>query len=167
VENGIALRWAASKGDTAIMKTLLDKGAYVGSGEILAKALENGHIDIAKLLLGYTNLNINEKLDSDKTALIIAIEKGHIDIVRTLLDKGADVNTGSGKSRFMAGLSPLMIAIDNDQTEIVRLLLDRGVNVNDVRVESTALDHAERLNKLKIIQLLKNAGAKRGEELRR
>ena len=49
-------------------------------------AIEKGNLDIIKLLLNNPKININQKFNGDKNALIYAIEKGNLDIVKLLLN---------------------------------------------------------------------------------
>ena len=83
-----ALIWAAYKGYTEIVKSLLEKDADVNAKDnnghtALIWAVVNGHTEIVKSLLA-NNADFNAKNQSGHTALDYAKEKGHTGIVALL-----------------------------------------------------------------------------------
>ena len=96
---GTALTEAAYKGQTDVVKDLLDKGADVN---------ERG-------ACGF---------DPGVTALWCAANAGHMEAVRVLVDRGADVN-----ARSTAGWTPLAAAASMGHPNIARLLAERGADI--------------------------------------
>jgi hypothetical protein len=95
--------------------------------------------------------------DVPRCALLIACEQGNIQIVRLLLDKGAqtDINTFDGWMN-----SPLSVAIEGRHTAVVKLLLQRGADPNVTDGEMSMVELAKKTGDVRIIQMLKQAGAK-------
>ena len=89
------LLMAALKGNVAVVKELLAKGAEIdhtcGGLTPLIAAAANGHVEIARHLLA-SGAKVNGKSEQGPTALMQAAEKGHLDLVRLLIEHGADVN---------------------------------------------------------------------------
>ena len=54
-------------------------------------ACQNGHVDIAKLLLE-EGAQVDLQKKSGWSALMSACQNGHIDVAQLLLEKGAQVN---------------------------------------------------------------------------
>jgi ankyrin repeat protein len=86
----------AAKGNLALIKNLLDKGANVNGRDefdytALMYAASCGHEKTVELLLNY-GANINSK-NNDNTALIMALKNGNKEIAELLIDKGANVNS--------------------------------------------------------------------------
>lgn len=120
---------AAKKGDTADVKTLLNKGADAnakdkGGWTALMEASQNGHTEIVNALLN-KGADVNAKFNNSWTALMFASEKGHTEIVKALIAKGADVN-----AKLNDGYTALMFASAEGHTEIVKTLLNKGADVN-------------------------------------
>lgn len=102
-------------------------------------AIEEGYIEIVKLLLNDKNININdkfsykEKVEEEKTLLHLAIENMNIEIISLLLNqKDIDINAKkiySIKSDFdhvaASQKTPLFMAAEIGSAKIVKLLLDR------------------------------------------
>ena len=65
--NGVALRAAASRGEAAVVRSLLEAGA-----------------------------SVDEPNEYGATALILASMGGHADVVRVLLEAGADADLAEG-----------------------------------------------------------------------
>lgn len=87
---------AAERGDAAVVKVLLAKGADVnakddGGRTALMTASDNGHLDVVKALLA-KGADVNATASNGWTALMAASYNGHVDVVKTLLAKGTDVN---------------------------------------------------------------------------
>ena len=80
---------------------------------------------------------------------------GYDDEIQFLVERGADVNASPVKSRTTA----LMVASYKGHESTVRLLLSHGSDPNAMVEGETALSHAKQKGNLKIVQLLKQAGA--------
>jgi ankyrin repeat protein len=114
---------AASMGDTEGVLLALSKGVSVGERDhehnktALHWACENGHTDIAQLLVDWgTSLTCQDQYG--ETCLHYAAESGHTDIVEILVQRGADVAIKDDRER-----TPLRCARDNHQTQAVKILL--------------------------------------------
>jgi|GEM_PF-1927843 len=103
-------------GQTDKVKRLLKAGAdpnmriKLDNGTALIIALQNGNIEIAKLLLEHPKIaeSINARTRRKKiTALEVAIDKGYVDIVRRIIEKGVDIEQGCD----IEEMSPLYTAI--------------------------------------------------------
>jgi ankyrin repeat protein len=185
------LAMAAGSGHLETVKLLLSKGASTGGeagGSALLAALSEGHTSIASYLAGRgirldgaeaarilrsmaregkaetVELLLNSGVQADGknpvngyTALMAAAEQNHKDIVKLLLKKGADVNA----KNIDNGLTPLFYAVQNGHVRIVKLLIAYKANVNAQigQYGNTVLQAAS--GNEEIIQLLRNAGAKR------
>ena len=155
---GTALTKAASAGDMATVRKLVEKGADVnekikdGTGRTaLIKAAEKGHIDIVRYLIG-KGANVNYKADmSGDTALEDAAAGGYMDLVGLLIDKGALVNNG--------GVAPLVAAAEKGHADVVRFLIEKGADVNVNNGNGTALMASAAGGYMDIVQLLLEKGA--------
>ena len=158
------LQDAASKGDAAAVKKLLDEG-----------------------------VDPNTKFRYNATALFFASLHGHVDVVKVLLDKGADMNvkdTFYGFTPLMLAVSPAQKK-KPEHTEIAKLLLAKGapgretvlpmaIQADDMILVtaildggaipaaslSEALESAKAANKTEAIALLEKAGAKPFEDFK-
>lgn len=149
---GDELRRAASAGDLAKVKALLDAGADVNAGNrygatALAFACDKGHTEVVKLLLE-KGANPNSK-DTfyNSTPINWAVQKGHAEIVRALLEKGAE-----GEAGALAG------AAAEGKADIVKVILDRGKLTPEQLGD--ALEVATKEQKTEVVTLLQGAGAK-------
>jgi hypothetical protein len=99
---GTALATAAYKGQTDIVKDILDKGADVNersgcgfgwepSGSALACAAYEGHIEVVKVLVG-RGANVNARSNDGWTPLLSAAKGGYPDIAKLLIESGADID---------------------------------------------------------------------------
>jgi ankyrin repeat protein len=161
------LRQAATRGDTAQVRTLPAKGVDINSGDkngstALMEAPFEGKADTVELLLA-KGAAFDAKtaadslpLNKDKSEeLPWAIARGTLKEIRNLLDSGADTNA---KDKY--GWTVLMRAVESRRFEAVKLLLDRGADVN-LRTECgiTALGLAAEKGDLELAGLLLDWGA--------
>jgi len=92
--------------------------------DALLKASEAGNLQIAKDCIN-AGADVNAKLRTGATPLLLAVFDGHTEIVRLLLEKGADANCKfPGKN-----VTALMIAAQNNHIEITKLLLEKSVDI--------------------------------------
>lgn len=103
----VPLIQAAYKGDTELVKTLLDEGA-----DIEAKGQPKRKVK-------------NAKDSAGGTALMVAARYGQEEMVKLLLEKGADI-----KAKNNNGYTSLMGAAADGRAEIVKILIDAGADVN-------------------------------------
>ncbi|MGL9725747.1 MAG: ankyrin repeat domain-containing protein [Wolbachia sp.] len=83
---------------------------------------QNGHTEIAELLINTKKVNIDTTYKGNFTPLYLASQNEHKAVAKLLLDNGAEVNS--------YGIA-LSIAINNGHEKIVELLLSiEGIDVN-------------------------------------
>ncbi len=96
------------------------------------------------------NTNIAEKLQDDRTPLLIAIKYNHIKKVEILLANNANPN-----EKFGFASTVIFIAILNENFEITKLLLEHGAKSNSFNyIYGTPLHVAVRKKNYKITELL-------------
>ena len=146
IPGATALVRAAMRGDLAVVKLLLDRGAVLESGEPkialpLLLAASQGDVAMVSFLIdrgGRVESRFpKELIPSMPTMLMMAAEDGYPNLVRLLLARGAGVNGRDGE-----GLTPLMwaaAAIDRGDTKIIEALLSSGA---DVRATTDAKETA-------------------------
>lgn len=157
-----ALMYAALENRKDVVGILLDRGAKVNLTSKKGKtalmfALKRQNREIADMIKK-TEAVFKSELSGDgfHSNLIAAVSSGHIPSVRRLINKGIDIN-----ERDEDGNTALIWAASLGYTTIVKLLLENGADVN-IRnnYDRTALRSVS-YNKLEIIGLLQQAGAKR------
>jgi len=85
-------------------------------------ACKNGHIEIVKLLLSDTRVDINKANGYGQTPLFLACQEGHIDIVELLLkDDRVDINKSTNR-----GSTPFFIACRKGHTKIVNIFRNQS-----------------------------------------
>jgi pectate lyase len=133
----LTLQEAATSGDIALVRSLVDVGADLdfsndGNKTALQLAAMNGHKEIVELLLVKGARIDDQKSYPGRTALDYAVEKGHKDVVELLINKGADVNVeiigATGYS--LKGNTPLHTAVRMANKDIVELLINKKADVN-------------------------------------
>ena len=173
----------ASNGDYQQTKLLLEQGldpnipVLIQRGQHtydlypLLKAIGEGHIAVAKLLIeSGANVNIATKTDGETPlhrAFMVTTEKEpfgkafiihsqpHYEFIQYLIEHGADVNAEGGFC-----LTPLLQAVYSKDIEITEYLLNNGANVNlqlacvDEDARDTALGGAVQENDIAMVKLL-------------
>ncbi|WP_226556212.1 suppressor of fused domain protein [Priestia aryabhattai] len=149
---GTWLHVAASRGELAIVKKLIELGANVNvlggvyGGGALNEAASAGHIDIVRYLLSCgADMDVR---DPERNPLFGAVSNGHAAIAELLIESGIDTNvTYSGES--MREVDALTFAKEQGQKEIVKLLESQGplstgvttTNHNDQDRHAEILNH--------------------------
>eukprot|EP00195_Chlamydomonas_chlamydogama_P012792 CAMPEP_0202893218 /NCGR_PEP_ID=MMETSP1392-20130828/2836_1 /ASSEMBLY_ACC=CAM_ASM_000868 /TAXON_ID=225041 /ORGANISM="Chlamydomonas chlamydogama, Strain SAG 11-48b" /LENGTH=386 /DNA_ID=CAMNT_0049577471 /DNA_START=147 /DNA_END=1304 /DNA_ORIENTATION=- len=125
----MALVQAASGGETASIRWLLEHGAdvHVAEEQPLFEASYHGHAAAVALLVE-CGAAVRARNDS---ALIAAAFKGHIEVAQIMLANGADVNSQKGRALQQATLF--------GHEDMCRLLVEGGANE---AVIAEALDNA-------------------------
>lgn len=158
---GEALLNAASTGDLAEAKTLLDNGAdpnFQDAGGVtpLHFAAQKGHWDIARLLLEKgASPSIT---DGHSTPPVVdAARKGHLEIVRLLVE--CDPMTVNHTNLFFE--SPLILAAERSDIQMTRYLLEANARTTQSNgLYQTALHIAVKKNCVEIVELLLEYGRK-------
>lgn len=171
------LMWAASYGDIAKVKALLDAGATVQARDVdgwtalhhaalggdgpMSSALGSSHIQVMQVLIA-SGSDVNAKTKKGDTALTMAAAKGQTEWVKVLVKNGASVNAKNGLEE-----TPLIAAAskgysDEDAETTVSVLLQAGADVNQKDLTGwTALQYAKEQRRHRIVQLIQGAGAKK------
>jgi uncharacterized protein len=142
-----ALMVASREGRTDAVKLLLQKGADTEGG--LTRAVDGGHVEIAKLLL-----NAGAEIQPD--ALCRSATAGKIELAELLLEKGANVNESfANDDQYEA--TPLALASAAGHADLVKLFLSKGADPSLKDSEGkTALDVASAANHQQVVDLLKS-----------
>ncbi|RKK86522.1 hypothetical protein BFJ68_g17134 [Fusarium oxysporum] len=122
------LWWAVERGQEAVVRLLLEKGAAIEAegdfGRIaLSWAAKGGHEAVVRLLLEKGAAS-ELKGGNGRTTLSWAAERGQEAVVRLLLEKGAAIEAEDGNGR-----TPLSWAAGGGHEAVVRLLLDNGAAI--------------------------------------
>lgn len=151
---GDELRRAASSGDLATVKELLDQGVDVNAanqygGTALAFACDKGRTEVVKLLLE-RGANPNTK-DTfyNFTPIGWAAQKGHGEIVRLLVSKGAEADNQT-----------LMMGLFGGHPEVLKVLLENAKFTPEQLSNALAMTQQLEENKEEMVKLLEAAGAK-------
>ena len=95
--------------------------------------------------------------------LHLAAEKGDLSKVRQCLESGTNIECVRGKASFRV----LHRAAEAGNKAIVRFLIQKKANVNAMAMQGwTPLDSAQKKEQFEVVQLLRENGAKTGEELK-
>ena len=185
--DAVPLYYAALCGFRNVAEYLIDThpqdvGSWGGlHGTPLLAALNNGHVDIALLLLergvnvcplelrrasecGYAEvvrelINRGEDPNTEdehwKTLLWFASKNGQLETARVLLEHGADVNRSDEYER-----TPLHLASQNGHDHVVRLLLDHSAYPNEYDTSGdTSLHRASLHGGVMVVMILLEYGA--------
>lgn len=149
---GEELREAASAGDVAKVKEILDRGADVNAansygGTALAFASRRGHVEVVRLLLERGADPHRKNPFNGSTPILAALRQGHPETARLLLAKTGEVD-----------LQMLMAATLGGQGELVKAVLDKGKFTPDQLTH--ALFTAQQEGKDESVKVLEAAGAK-------
>lgn len=136
----------------------------------LRRATQNGDADSVTLILGKGG-TADERDEQQLTLLMVAAAYGKRAVTEALLDRGANVN-----ARDNSGRTPLIMAAQNGQIEVVKMLAEKGAHLDaEDQGGMTAMMHAsvkrnrppipafktEDMNRAKVVELLKQLGAKK------
>lgn len=154
VDGMTALMSAASQGDSAAVRDLLNRGADPntrGSSQrtALQYAAETNRIEVARLLLD-AGADVNGYDRARLTPLVMTADRGYTEFAKLLLGAGADANIAHVK-----GWTALIDAAHNGNRELVELLIKHGANI-DTRTPGghTAIDYAAAAGHREIVRRL-------------
>ncbi|RLL96550.1 hypothetical protein CFD26_105275 [Aspergillus turcosus] len=160
-DRGLALRWAAGEGSTAVVRLLLGNGAPVGGKELdgwtaLHAAASRGHVSVVKLLLE-AGADVDTTMEGGWTALLFAARPGHARVAKLLLHRGAKVTMKTD-----TGWTALHWAARAGHEEIVRMLLSKGADMEGADKHGHRPLHlAARQGHADVVRLLVERGADR------
>ncbi|KAK5645047.1 hypothetical protein RI129_006347 [Pyrocoelia pectoralis] len=152
------LLYAASYGQTAVLKMFLKRGASLDATDKLGRtslylAASNGYLLTVRVLLNH-GAAINHS-NKNGTALFTAVQNEHISTVKLLLQKGADVSNTDYLNR-----TALSFAACGNNIEILTLLLDYHSNIeHQSKYGLTPLLHAAKKGQTAVIKILLDRGA--------
>lgn len=160
-----ALVWAAYRGDTPLLKLLLnhradvnDRSAAPPYRDALSIAILQGRDDAAELLIA-RGAEVNARDAAGNGPLGAAAAKGDARIARALLGGGAAVDAPSPYSPHRTAL---LAAAAAGSLEVARALLDKGANPNAWDdASTTALHLAAERGDAELARLLLARGARR------
>jgi energy-coupling factor transporter ATP-binding protein EcfA2 len=159
-----ALLDAINRGDTTIVRELLDKGADSGATGVLDRpysflatalplAARQGYLDLVQLLL-------DRGADGRGQALFQAAANDRVDVMKLLLKRGVEADTQETSTGRPPGYTPLMGAAMNGRLESMQLLLDDGATINKRGPDGvTALALAASSGRRKVVEFLLDRGA--------
>lgn len=143
---------AARKGDPALARTLLEKGADVNAktrygATPLSYACDRGSVELVKLLIEKgANVDVKDTFYG-ATPIIWAAQKGHAEVVKVLLEKGA-----KGRDEAMS------IAISEGSLAVAKAVLDSGTAPQESL--NNWVTTATRNKQPEIADLIQKAGGK-------
>ncbi|KAF0685733.1 Aste57867_22432 [Aphanomyces stellatus] len=155
-ENLTSLVQAARSGDAAFVRQFMDKGDFDEEQTPLMVACKYGFADIAALLLGCDDIDVNDQDYEGKTALYVASGLGHDTLVELLLEH-PDINVNL---QMDGGNTPLYRASGLGHDNVVKLLLDHPDIDVDVPNDNddTAITRAAFDGQFDIVRLLVESG---------
>ncbi|KAF4954943.1 hypothetical protein FSARC_11972 [Fusarium sarcochroum] len=162
---------AARHGHASTVRVLLKHGAsmeFTGLWErnSLHVAAVQGYTEVIRTILEERKVEIDRPSDRNFTAMYLAVVFGHPNAATLLLDKGADPNMGiSSTDTGDTQWTPLVVVADDGFEECAKLLLDRGANPNICGPVGPPLRWAVSNGRLKICNMLLDAGADPRSEL--
>jgi ankyrin repeat protein len=147
---GTVLAAAGSSGDKQLLELLLERGAET-TPLPLAQAVQSGCSPCVELLMKFAG---QRELNA---ALTSAVRAGNVPLARVLLDHGA---------KAAANLVPVLAMMPElPPLDLVKAVLERGADIQaKTDIGGTVLDLAGRQGQTKLVEILKEAGAKSGPD---
>ena len=156
-----SLTIAAYFGNTEAVARLLQKGTNVNQRDLqhataLMYAAQEGHGQIVQILL-QAGADVSLRSIYGSTALSLAIDRGRVGITKLLFDAGAPTEELLRKRK----VPPMISAIIQNNPEQVFAILEQGVSPDKpYKGKATALMYATALERIDIVKILLNKGAK-------
>lgn len=161
VEYASSLHQAIASDDLEQARNLIIHGANINLKDEnyhnitpLFLAVENGHLEMVKLLLDF-GAKVNARDSEKKTPLMNLDEDASAELVEILIKYGAKVNLASKD-----GSTALIMAAENAEYQVVEALINAGAEINAKDKEGqTALMNAAFSDDFESVRLLILAGA--------
>ena len=131
-EGMTALHFAAQKGDTDVVRFLLEHGAdikaqdSVFSRSAIHFAAENGNLDTIKYLTE-KGVDLQDKDGYGATALHYAARSNKLDVIKYLVGKKVDYTAKDNR-----GWTAMHYAASGGGIDVVKYLLAKGLNINEL-----------------------------------
>ncbi|MHC4398857.1 MAG: ankyrin repeat domain-containing protein [Planctomycetota bacterium] len=152
VFKGTPLQYAATYGNTQVIRVLLENGARVDATDTAGRtplmwAVMGRNTEAARLFLDRgADVNARSKMG---TALHLAVGQGHANTAKLLIDRGADTATRDRSGRTPADLNPAGLVLpdgsradENDPNYLQRRKLEGSWEVISSRLDGNALADA-------------------------
>ena len=158
--NNHSLLVDASQGNKDALLSSLDAGAAIDEMDRyhvtpLMHAVENGHLDCVRLLIG-RGADVHKRSADGSTAAHYAAFGGHNEVLLALFDAGVAVDVADSKY----GRTPLMYACLNGHTQCVLSLVGHGADVHKMVCDGmTAAHYAAFGSHTEILLAILDAGA--------
>ena len=145
---------AASKGDTAIMRTLIENGAKMPWDKLAGIAYDNRDNPTMNLLLNAGMPADLKYKNTNKRLFDLAVADQSIDTARSLMGAGADIGNN------------FWIALQNGMTELVEMLVNEGQDVTEPGPDGRSpLEFAMDREMFSLVHPLLKGGAKNDSPL--
>ncbi len=186
------LDWAIVQGDSEVVKVLLDhnwRSQYNLVGGIICLAASGyrnsppdkleQHKKTLTVILQHPSVDINSKGNCGNTMLHLAITSGDLNLIKILLEHRADLNIINNRNEtpFQIAQAKYDAAPMNEKKQIEQILT---TNENNLKIERPRIPSQQEIDKkiedakvlianqakedLKIVQLLRQYGAKKPED---
>jgi ankyrin repeat protein len=160
-EQQTILSTAATYGHTAVIKLLLDRGAFVNAATTkgftpLHAASYQGHTECVETLV-QRGATIMSQTTEGWLAFHFAALRGKLPVIEMFLDMGVSLGSTTTKAK-----TALHLAAFPGHAEVVRTLVERGANLElGSHKGETALHLATRNGKPQVVEILLSSGANR------
>lgn len=151
-----AVQEAAIRGERTIMEILLASldPSSIDEHGLLHLSARYMNAGVMEYLLGFQNVDINQRDYRDRTPLHIATMEGNIDLVRMLLERGATTDTTD-----YWGDSPFDDALMSENEDLILLLLKNSPADKESMGRQLYKLSTSRYRYLQAIELLLDSGA--------
>lgn len=157
-EGMTALHFAAQKGDTAVVKFLIEHGADLKAQDIVLSrsaihfAAENGNLDTIKYLTD-KGVDLQDKDCFGATAFHYAAKSNRLDAMKYLVSKKMDYTAKDSR-----GWTAMHYAAYGGSIDVIKYLLAKGLNINELNSSNrTPLFFARKHRELRKFMISKGA----------
>jgi ankyrin repeat protein len=116
----------AAKATMEIKIGKLEVGNNIGPSDtsLLQQAINAGNLELLRFLVEERQADVNNKYDTNTTALHLASQRGHLEIVKYLIERRSDMNAPDTFSQ-----TPLHLAVKRKNLDIVKFLFEKGADL--------------------------------------